>query len=161
MPRHLVLLFSITAMVLLPAVASAGTVRWVLHDVVFTDGTQATGYFEYDAAAHTFGRFHLDTIDGPITPGHSYTSNSATVSRAVFNNNPSGVNTNKFALTGTSWRLRLTPVVELDDSGGQHDLNVSFGDGNVECNNCGSYREISSGYLLGITDTIFANGFDD
>lgn len=141
--------------------ADAATVRWILQDVTFTDGTVAHGYFELDATTDTFGRFHIDTVDGPVTPGHSYTHNTGNTSRFVFGGNPSGVKTNIFRLTDTSWELRMTPAVELDDSGGHVDLDLSVNSGNVECTNCGSFRDIASGYLLGITDTIFADNFDD
>lgn len=141
--------------------AGAATVRWILQDVTFTDGTQATGYFDFNVDNETFGHFHIDTVDGPVTPGHSYTSNTAIASHFVAGSNPTGVATMQFTLAGTSWQLRLTPTQDLDNNGGNKDLDISWNNGNVECNNCGTFREISTGHLKGITDIVFADSFDD
>ncbi|MDN5925071.1 MAG: hypothetical protein L0H70_08740 [Xanthomonadales bacterium] len=138
--------------------AHAATVRWVLHDVTFNDGTAAKGYFDIDTATHQIGDFAIITIDGPSINGNTYTNATADSFRNDMTFVPGLLLTDYFENNDSGCQIRLTPVVELDASGGNHVLMLDI-NGSVECNNCGFSRNITGGSLEGITDIIFSNGF--
>jgi hypothetical protein len=144
---------------LFPSLVSAATVRWELSGVQFVDGGTASGWFEFDADADEIGRYAIFTTAGTSAVGaHVYTLTTGYAGRGNPVEAPAEQNT--FFNTADRYDLRLTPTVELDNAGGVRDLDIAAHNDNLECDNCGTYRFISAGQLLGVTDDIFGDGFD-
>ncbi len=145
------------SLVFVPHITSAGTIRWELSGVTFDDGGAATGWFDTDSETLVIGRWSIFTSAGTgVVGAHVYTPSNGIARRA----NPFVGSVQEYEFVTSPWQLRMTPNVELDASGGAHDLNISANSDNVECNNCGSARPISAGQLIGITDEVFGDGFD-
>ena len=89
---------------------------------------------------------------------HVYTPSTASAGRTDPPSFPAYEN--QFNNLSDGYGLRITPTTELDSTGGVRDLDLTLNSANIECNNCGSYRNITAGQLVGITDDIFGDGFD-
>ena len=141
------------------ATCHASSVRWFLSGVTFSDGATARGWFDEDADTGSIGRFVIYTSDGPSITGREYRDGESFAARVLLNADT--VQTNRFQRPDT-WQMRFTPVVELTNGGGTLDLDIAGSpNGNIECNNCGSFRGVTSGQLVGVTDLLFGSGFDD
>ncbi len=151
-------LFAGVLLATLPLIASAATVRWHLSGVTFDDGASASGWFEVDSATNKIGHFDITTTSGALIDGRTYRSDEGHEGSNIMVGQPTQRN---FRLNESPyWRLRMTPITELDGGGGVHALKVDFRAGNYECGNCSPYRYIVSGALEGNVDVIFADGFE-
>lgn len=150
----------VLGLLLCVSAVEAATVRWYLRGVTFEDGATASGYFEIDTATGDIGRFAIFTTDGPSIPGHRYHYTSGPAQSYDANFYPPTVLTHSFERFTDTWRIRVTPIIELDALGGTRELDLAYGSGNVECDNCVNYRVIATGYLEGVTDILFADDFE-
>ncbi len=121
--------------------ASAVTLTWTLKNVIFDDGGQAVGSFNYDANTNTLSNWNISVSGGNEStfPPLTYApSNSET---DIFDN------VYLFGLNDDSLReIRFEPISSLTNAGG----TIPFNPASIfasECYNCSPFRAFVSGSL--------------
>lgn len=119
------------------SLAQASPVHWVLNGVQFTDGSTATGSFDFDAATTTYSNVSITTSTNSTT---YLTTDLAT----VFGLDATGINLiDNFVSGGNnsgSAILNLDFVSALTDAGGVVGITIGFPsfEGSCLAANCGS-----------------------
>ena len=153
----------ITALILLAlssSIASATPHTWELDNVRFDDGGAAYGWIEVDSVSGNLLGFNIRVEGGNVAnfPARVYDASSGTAGqRLSYLANP----VDSFIFGGgdgdVQTILRLTPETNLEGQIGRISLDLSFGDGNVECQECSPYRLIVDGSMVNLA---FRDGFD-
>jgi hypothetical protein len=116
--------------------AQAVPITYQLEDVRFSDGATASGSFVYDADARAGSGVNIVTTDGVLS-GFTYTD----ANTGVYNN---GFGPNALLFFPAAYGRYLTFSFDdaLTNAGGTRALNFA---NSWECNNCGTYRMVTSG----------------
>jgi hypothetical protein len=131
--------------------AAAVPVRWTLQNVAFEDGGRAEGWFVYDEPTGLVIDWSLTVTGGDTLafPPATWRAGASTASVGDFGNPALTV----FFYAGDPRRdLRLTPVADLTDEGGEVllDLDTAFvHSGGIDCFNCDPWRDVVAGSLSG------------
>lgn len=133
---------------LLTGPAAAALLTWTVTGATFNDAGTLSGTFVQDSASNTVTNWNLSVAGGgAFFPARSYTPANSTFSSLALSGNP--VASFIFSASDEAFReLRLTPVATLDGSATNVNLDIAFGNGNVECFNCSPFRTISAGSLV-------------
>lgn len=140
------------------SLASAAPVTWNLLDISFDDGGSASGSFVFDADTETVLSWDITTLDSvnPNLPTPFTFTN--TNPHLIFVDGPgdfAGLNGHSIIFndgtttSGGARQLRFATLSPLTNAGGTVGLDLALfaGDSNIECNNCGSPRYITGGFL--------------
>jgi hypothetical protein len=128
---------------------------WYLNGVTFTDGTTATGSFDWDATTSTASNWNITTQNGFAENGVSMSGFNYTPGDSIGNayNNTFGPNSILFVKNGVTQYISFQTFGPLTDAGGNMplELGTDFGSGSglsYECLNCfPSGRQMVSGSL--------------
>ncbi|MBW4684938.1 MAG: PEP-CTERM sorting domain-containing protein [Komarekiella atlantica HA4396-MV6] len=121
--------------------ASAVTLTWTLNNVIFNDGGQALGSFNYDANTNILSNWNISVSGGNEStfPPLTYTPNNSETN--IFDN------VYLFGLNDDSLRqIRFEPISNLTNAGG----TIPFNPASIfasECYNCSPFRAFASGSL--------------
>jgi hypothetical protein len=128
--------------------AAAALLTWTVTGGAFNDGGTLSGTFVKDSTSNAVTNWNLSVAGGgAFFPARSYTPSNSTFSSLALSGNP--IASSIFSASDEAFReLRLTPVAPLDGSATTVNLDVAFGNGNVECFNCSPFRTISAGTLV-------------
>ncbi len=144
----------VLALLAATSAAVAAPVRWTLKDVAFEDGGSAAGWFVYDEPTGLLIDWSLSVSGGDTLtfPPTTWRAGASTAAVGDFGNPALTV----FFYAGDPRRdLRMTPVADLTDAGGEVllDLDTAFvHGGGIDCFNCTPSRDISAGWLSGRVD---------
>ncbi|MGH8856034.1 MAG: hypothetical protein ACREWI_17360, partial [Telluria sp.] len=111
--------------------AQAGPTTFYLQNIVFTDGTRATGSFDYDALTRQGSNFNISTLDGTLS-AFTYTDANTGF---YFGRGVGPNNFTLFAKNGSRY-MNFSFANALTNAGGSWALNAAS---SYECMNCGSY----------------------
>lgn len=131
----------------------AAPILWTVQNAVFSDGGTLTGSFTYDAALSQFGSYRLEVAGGGVNlfPPFVYQNGVApNTGTRLSVANSLVFETSLFQIQSVfaTRELRLYPVGgPLPLNGGT--VNLITGVSSVECFNCGLFRVLASGSLVG------------
>jgi len=134
--------------------AAADPVRWTLQDVSFEEGGTAAGWFVYDEPTGLVIDWSLSVSGGDTVtfPAASWRAGASVAAVGDFGNPALTV----FFYAGDPRRdLRLTPVADLTDAGGEILLDLDTAlvhSGGIDCFNCKPWRDVVAGSLSGRAD---------
>lgn len=130
-----------SALAALPALpAQATPITWNLSNVTFSDGTSATGSFTIDWDTKTWTSFNVATENGRLLSAFDYTPDNSGLYFNTFGPNSFEL----FANSGT--RYMNFSFNQALTTPGTYAINTSF---SWDCNNCGRYRRVTGGSVIG------------
>ena len=121
------------------APAQAAPIKYTLQDVTFTDGATASGYLTYDADNKNVFEFSISTTAGVLD---AFTFDNAS---SVFALPGYGENAFLILSRDSERYFNFSFLEALGDKGGTYALNTAS---SWECNNCGTYRLVTGGYIV-------------
>ncbi len=136
------------------SVAVAAPVRWTLQDVALEDGGSAAGWFVYDEPTGLLIDWSLSVSGGDTLtfPPATWEAGASTGAVGDFGNPALTV----FFYAGDPRRdLRMTPVADLTDAGGEVLLDLDTAlvhSGGIDCFHCTPSRDLIAGSLSGRLD---------
>lgn len=140
------LLLTLLLSTVLTGIASAAPITFDLQNVTFSDGTTATGSFEFDPTNETYSAFDIVTSAGSGLPAFTFTpADSQSANGGVLNLLGSNENI----------ELRLAFASPLSASASPDEI-VLTGDNSYECLSCDPYRLVSSGSVVAVQPVVAA-----
>jgi len=119
--------------------AQATPITYNLTDVLFVDGTAATGTVTFDSDTKQSSSFFISTTAGILSAFNWSKANSGLYYGG-------GAGPNNFTLITTDGRrvFNFSFLNPLTNAGGVNLINIAS---TYECNNCGTFRRVVSGSL--------------
>lgn len=119
--------------------AQATPITYKLTDVLFVDGTAATGTVTFDSDTRKSSSFFISTTAGILSAFNWSLSNSGLYYGG-------GAGPNNFTLITTDGRrvFNFSFLNPFTNGGGINLINIAS---TYECNNCGTFRRVVSGSL--------------
>jgi hypothetical protein len=122
--------------------AAAIPITYNLSNVAFSDGTLATGWIEFDADTKKSNAYDIST-----TPGILSAFNWSKLNSGLYYGGGAGPNNFTIITTSGNRVFNFSFLSPLTNAGGVNLLNIAS---TYECNNCGTFRRVTSGSLTAV-----------
>lgn len=119
--------------------ASATPILYTLDNVIFVDGTKATGSITFDASTRRSTSFQISTTQGIMSAFEWNPSDSG-----LYYGGGAGPNNFTLITTHGDRVFNFSFMNSFTDAGGTNLINIAS---TYECDNCGTFRRVVSGSL--------------